>query len=162
MNIYSLTSEYKLIEAQLLDEECDQESFQKLLDSVKADINNKILNYAFVIKNLENTLNGINEAIGAMCVRQKQICNKIETLKEYTLKAMNETGINKIESDYFNVSVRNNMPKVIIDNESKIPEEFLRVKTIIEPDKIRIKDFLSSGEVLAGAHLEANKSLQIK
>jgi hypothetical protein len=162
MNIYNLTNEYKLIEAQLMDENCDKEIFVSLLNSMQGELKNKIINYAFVIKNLENAYDGITDAILQMQDRRDRIYDKIEALKNIALNAMRETNIDKIESEYFNVSIRNNAPKVIIEDDSKIPIEFMRVKEIKEPDKVKIKEFMINGEVLEGVHLETSKSLQIK
>jgi hypothetical protein len=162
MNIYQLTNEYKSIEIQLLNEDCDQDIFLELLNGVKSDIKDKIINYVFVIKNFENAYNGITDAIILMEKRRDRIYDKIEALKTIALKSMIETEVNKIESEYFNVSVRNNTSKVVIDDQGIIPSEFIRIRETREPDKIKIKEFLSTGEILEGAHLESSKSLQIK
>lgn len=51
---------------------------------------------------------------------------------------------------------------VVIDDESKLSKKFKIRKVVETPDKKAIKDALSGGKNVPGAHLSENKSLKIK
>lgn len=47
----------------------------------------------------------------------------------------------------------------MIDDETKIPAEYMRETTVTEPDKLAIKAALTAGEEIAGVRLEQGVSL---
>lgn len=51
---------------------------------------------------------------------------------------------------------------VVIDDESAIPDEFLRSKTTYHPDKTSIKEAIQSGASIPGARIEERRSWSIK
>lgn len=92
--------------------------------------------------------------------RIKKTSENIEKrLKERLLQAMMVMGVDKMEIGLRKLSIRNTSA-VNITDEAHIPAEYI----IIEPkyDKTRIKDALKSGDVIPGAELVTNKSIQIR
>ena len=71
--------------------------------------------------------------------RRKHAEAQMERLKKYLLDNMQDTGITKIECPYFKISLAKCPPSVEVVNEELIPEEYWRVKTIREVDKVSIK-----------------------
>jgi hypothetical protein len=55
--------------------------------------------------------------------------------------------------------MRANPPRLIIEDETAIPKDYLREKVLIEPDKNSIKAALSLGEEIAGVKLVQTMSL---
>jgi len=85
-------------------------------------------------------------------------------VREYLKFNMERTGISKIDSPYFRISLRQNPVSVVVDNEGSIPCEFFRYPEAPPPsvDKKAIKAAIEAGEEVNGAHLERGTSLIIK
>ena len=64
-------------------------------------------------------------------------------------RLMQASGINRHRTTEGNLSVGNAPEKVIITDESAIPDEFMR--TTKEPNKTAIKDALKAGNDVSGA-----------
>ena len=96
--------------------------------------------------------------------RQKSIENNIENMKSNLQKAMVLTGKTKFSTSLFNFNIAKNPPSVIIDDESKIPQEYL-IPQPAKIDKTAIKNLLknlSDNDKITFAHLEQKESLRIK
>lgn len=91
---------------------------------------------------------------------RKGLEGKAETLKRAIDTFCKKTGIERAESVSARISYKKNPPSVKIDNEADIPKEYWRVK--LEVDKTAIKEAISSGKTVEGAHLESAVSIQIK
>jgi hypothetical protein len=75
---------------------------------------------------------------------------------------MEATGLEKIEGPAIRLSFRKSSA-VVIDGEDLIPASFMRHKPSPppEPDKKAIAEMIKAGYEVAGAHIEARRSLQI-
>jgi aromatic ring-opening dioxygenase LigB subunit len=60
------------------------------------------------------------------------------------------------------LSIRKNPPRVVIDYEDMIPDEFLRTRTVTEVARDEIKRAIQAGQDVPGAHLEQTERLEIK
>ena len=74
---------------------------------------------------------------------------------------MNGIGLNKVEGKLFKISFRKSKIVRIID-ETKIPKEFIKVKTTETVSKTDLGKALKNGEFIEGAELVESRSLQIK
>ncbi len=96
---------------------------------------------------------------------KKKIDAKIKTIEnaqdfvesEHTKST---TAIGDLEGNNFIFKLQKTKDKVVIDNEAKISDLYLRTKVTHEPDKTAIFDALKAGQSVDGAHLEANFSLK--
>ena len=77
---------------------------------------------------------------------------------------MQRTGINKIDSPYLHIALRNNPPSVVVDDPTLIPERYMRQAPPPPPmpDKREIAAALKFGEKVPGAHLEVKQTVVIK
>lgn len=93
--------------------------------------------------------------------RESRIRRRIFSLRGLAFKIMEAAELKKAELPEATLSIRNGTPKVIIVDETQLPENCVRTKT--EPDKTKIKDALLSGETVEGAVLSnAEPSLSIR
>jgi hypothetical protein len=83
-------------------------------------------------------------------------------MRGYALVQLIRTGITEIDSPEFKILVRENPPKVVVDDEDAIPKVFKQKETIITILKAEIRKTLIEGKSVAGAHLEREKRLTIK
>ncbi|HAT4125204.1 TPA: siphovirus Gp157 family protein [Clostridium perfringens] len=165
MKLYELTQNYRNLES-LLDNLGEQEGLtvemiHGALGQVEDDINTKIENTCKVIKEIEADSIGIDEEIKRLSALKKQKENTVKKLKEYVEFEMNGIGLNKVEGKLFKISFRKSKVVKVLD-ETKIPKEFIKVKTTESISKTDLGKALKSGEIIAGAELVENKTLQIK
>ena len=161
--LYLLTQEFREAAEKLADAELPDEVIADTLESLQFPIDEKAKNVAMVIRNIEASAKAIKEAADAMILRAKSEENRAKNLKGYLQSAMEATGITKIESPYFVISLRNNPESVVIDAESQIPADYMReVPATYSPDKTLIKKAIQDGYEVPGCHLTRTQSLQIK
>lgn len=92
--------------------------------------------------------------------RIKKIAENAEKrLKESMQWAMEALGRDKMEVGLHKLSLRNSTAVAITD-ETAIPAEYIIVETKV--DKMRIKEALKGGAIIAGAELQTNTSIQIR
>ena len=161
--LYLLTQEFREAAEKLADAELPDEVIADTLESLQFPIEEKAKNVAMVIRNIEASAKAIKEAADAMILRAKSEENRAKNLKGYLPSAMEATGITKIESPYFVISLRNNPESVVIDAESQIPADYMReIPASYSPDRILIKKAIQDGYEVPGCHLTRTQSLQIK
>lgn len=163
-NLYEITQDYLQILSMMEDPELDPKTLADTMEAVEGELEIKAENYAKVMKNLEADVAGIKAEIDRLSERKKTIENNIKRMKEALQFSMETTGKTKFKTELFSFSVRNNTPKVVMDEEyiENVPERFLKYKDP-EINRTAIKEAIQNGEDLEGlAHLEQSKSLTIK
>lgn len=161
MKLYELTQNYRNLENLVEQEGLTVEMIQEALGQVEEDINTKIENTCKVMKEIEADGLGIDEEIKRLTVLKKQKENTAKKLKEYVEFEMNGIGLNKVEGKLFKISFRKSKAVKILD-ETKIPKEFIKIKTTETISKTELSKALKNGEIIEGAELIENRSLQIK
>lgn len=73
---------------------------------------------------------------------------------------MKQAGVNKLKGAVYSMSIRAT-DIVSIVNQDALPEQFIRVKTTVEPDKVALKAALKAGQDIPGAALSQSFSLQV-
>lgn len=117
--------------------------------------------YAAVIREKEARAEALREEAHRMADLAKREEATVEYLKERLFAAMQEQGLNSADLPHFRLSLRKSQAVDVTDKDL-IPQDYLRVKTVIEPDKNAIKTALKQGQDVPGAALIDRQSLQIK
>jgi hypothetical protein len=71
---------------------------------------------------------------------------------------MEAADIQKVSCPLFTITLAKGRDVAIIDDEEKLPDDLMRVKTSLEPDKVAILEALKNGKEVPGAHIEKSKS----
>lgn len=168
MNVFELASQYRQLEA-LVDADRDDVPEDALLAhwlQTEGDLNHKIENIGFAIRNREAILAGKQEAIKAMEASAITIEKEIERLAKLAVDLLTATGHKKAGGQALTLSVVPNQPKVVIEDENAIPAEYLReipaVAASTAPDKKKLADDMKAGVIVAGAKLVPSVRLAIK
>lgn len=160
MNLYEITQEALYLSTLLETEELTPELEEALIinqDQLQA----KAVNYAKVIANYQAESDAIDQEIKRLKAMKESREKKIEWLKESVKKAMLVSGIEKVESPLFKISVRRS-ESVEVDLVEALPNAFQNVKNVVTADKVAIKEAIKRGENVTGARLVENFNLQIK
>lgn len=157
-SLYELTGIFKQIaEMEGLDEETKLDT----LDSIDwtDQFEEKVENTVKVIKNKEADVEQLKEEIDRLTKRKKSIENDITRLKTGLQGAFEITGHDKVKTLLFTVSLANNQPSVVVD-EDLLPKKYFVQK--LTPDKTTIKELLKAGKKVKGAVLQESRSLRIR
>lgn len=156
MNLYELTKEIENFElpvnedGEILDDELSAE-----LDSLMLARDTKIENIALWIKNLKAEAEAVKAEKDKLAKREKSLGNLADRLKGYL--SDNLQG-EKFQTPRVVLSWRKSTAVEVDDDFSD--ERFIKYEPKIS--KSDIKDALKSGEIIEGARLVENNSLQIK
>ena len=142
----------------------DKEFYSDTMDGLQLSWKEKAGGVSAYIGNLEATVAAIKNAEKNMAERRKSILRNVESLKKYLMDNMDRLNIDKIETEYFVAKIKKNPPKVVINNEEEVPEDFWdkQVKWVI--NKTKIKEALKGdGKVnVKGAEIVQSRRLVIK
>jgi hypothetical protein len=163
-SLYVLASEYHASASKLLESDFDEQTIADTLEGLSGELEFKATNVAMLVRNLEASAEQIKIAEKSMADRRKAIESKAESIKRYLKDNMQRSGITKIESPYFALTIKKNPPSVIIDDATAIPAKFMVTPPAPppSPDKTAIKAALQAGELVDGAHIEQGERLEIK
>ena len=148
-NLYELTWKYKEIQNHLLNED----GYPIELIAADEEINSKIENYGFVIRNLESDSEALDAEIDRLMERKKTTDKAIDRMKEMVMNAMKATDKTKLTTPHFSFTVAKAGGKTPVKITGDVPHEWCKVK--YEPDKDKIRTAIEQdGEIFDFAELE--------
>ena len=160
MNLYEITREAQELAFLLETDELTPELEAALLIN-QDQLQTKAGNYAKVIANIQSDADAIDTEIKRLKAMKDTKDRSINRLKEALRDAMLVSGIDKIESSLFKLSLRRS-EAVEVDVVEALPNAFQNVKNVVTADKVAIKEAIKRGENVTGARLVENFNLQIK
>jgi hypothetical protein len=122
LTLYDISNEYAEAAEKLADMDLPAQAVMDTLEGLQGEIDRKATNVAMFCQNLETLANQIKEAEAKMAHRRKVLENRAASIKAYIKTCMESAGITKIECPYFKMAIRQNPPRVVIDNMEAIPE----------------------------------------
>lgn len=167
LTLYETAAEFALAAAKLHESDLDQQTISDTLEGLAMPVESKARNVALVIKNFDANADAIKAAAEQLMQRYDKIMERRQWLADYLLANMQRCGITKIEHPLVTIAVRTNRGAVVIDDEAKIPWEYMNQKPPEplpppRPDKNMIADAIRNGEVIEGARLVHSPRLEIK
>lgn len=134
---------------------------EQALSLTQDEFNEKALSYALVVKHFDDETEIINKEIERLSAKLAQAEKKKEVFKQTLSTAMQQFGVEKIETPTLKLSFRKS-ESVEIEDVNKIPLLYVEEKTVTSVSKNDIKKAIKAGEVVPGAKLITNQNLQIK
>ncbi|NVZ09764.1 siphovirus Gp157 family protein [Allochromatium humboldtianum] len=162
LKLYELSAEYlDALEALAELEDLPPEVIADTLEGLAGAWEDKALNVARYVRNLEAEAAAIEEARKRMDARAKATANQAARLKAYLKAELERTGL-KPKAPDLALRLQSNPPSVVVDDETRIPNAYRRTETVTTLLKADISAALKAGKTVAGAHLEASKRLVIQ
>lgn len=157
-NLYELTWKYKEIQNHLLNDD----DYPVWLIAADEEINSKIENYGFVIRNLESDSDALDAEIKRLMDRKKTTDKAIDRMKEMVMNTMKATDKTKLTTPHFKFTVARAGGKTPVKITGDVPHEWCKVK--YEPDKDKIRTAMEEdGEIFDFAELgERTEYLRMK
>jgi hypothetical protein len=160
MKLYQITQEAQYLAALLETEELTPELEAELLIN-QEQLQTKGINYAKVIANYQSESDAIDAEIKRLKAMKESRDKKVTWLTESLKKAMLVSGIEKIESPLFKISLRRS-EAVEVEIPEALPVDWQVKKVTITADKVAIKKAIKEGYSITGARLVENFNLSIK
>lgn len=165
MKLYEITGAMKEVQ-QMIDDGIPVEQLQDTLDEIEIDFKEKAESCLFSLANLSAEIEGCKTEIARLNDRKKLKENQANKLKEYLLFHMQELGMKKADNGVMTASVRKGSPKLQINNEDAIPQEFKKISTSVSIDKkllLKSLEELEEGKTIEGAEvIQGENTLTIK
>lgn len=128
------------------------------LEALQIKRERKIENVALWVKNLRYEAQNLKAEREALAERENAAKRKIEGLEAYLETAL---AGQKFETPKVKISFRKSTA-VVITNESKLPEIYIKTKVEKSPDKLAIKEAFKTNIQIPGAILAEKTNIQIK
>jgi hypothetical protein len=156
-----LSAELEAVNYLARDPDIPMEAIADTIEGLEGMFNAKAVKVVHVIANNESDIAEIDTEIKRLQGRKKVMNNAKDRLKEYLRFNMEATGVTKIESPLFNITLVKPRDIVSVDDETMLPGDYKRVT--ISPDKVSIGRALKEGFDVPGASLtKGSSSIRIK
>jgi hypothetical protein len=164
LTLYQLSDSYRQALEALTDPDAHlpAEAVNDTLEALAGELEDKAVNVAKFLRNMETTAEAIKAAEADMAKRRKALENRVQWLKDYLKNNMEHSGITAIESPYFKLSIQSNPPAVDVFDENLVPAEFKEPVVNWKVDKTAIKKAIQAGQYVPGAGLTNGMRLVIK
>ncbi|MCX7166599.1 MAG: siphovirus Gp157 family protein [Rhodocyclales bacterium] len=162
MPLYRIADDYVAVARQLADLDLPDEVIADTLEGASGDLESKSWNVAALIQQFDGDVSLIKDAEQRMASRRRTLERRVDWLRGYLLVQLLRVGIHEIDSPEFVIRVRDNPPKVILDDETLVPCTYRREEIVLSIRKDEIRKTLLDGQAVPGAHLEREKRLVIK
>lgn len=160
MTLYELTEEFQQLLQIAEDPDADEQTIADTMEALTGEIEDKIDGYATVINSMLADIETIRAEEKRLAERRRIYDERVSRMKTAVKSAMELTGKTKVQTAVYTVSIRKSPAKLVIDDESLIPERFWKPQ---EPvlDKAALRDAIK--EVWSpAAHLVQGTALVIK
>ena len=161
--LYELSEQYTHLVELLEDPETVDEEIEVELDRISGQIAHKTEAIAGLVRWYEGLAGMRKDEAKRMAATVGTFEQRAERLRAYVLRHMQATGVTRIDTGRFTVSVRLNPPRVEVLEAMAVPPEFQRTKIIQDVDKIAItKHWKETGEVVPGVDIVRSERLDIQ
>ena len=161
--LFALADEFLELARVLSDEqEMPNDIIDEILEAYSGEREPTCWNVAAMIQQFEGEAEMVRTVEKRIVGRRKNLEGRADWLRNYLLVNMLRTGINELSSPEFVVKVCDNPPKVILDDEDAIPDDYKEEETVVSIKKAELRSaMLDDGEIIPGCHLEKGKRLKI-
>jgi len=157
MKLIEYFGEYESLLNRLEDcEENEEVEIGLYLNEVVDGLEDKLEKCAWMYRNLLAESEVFKGEAERLATKAKIKARQAEQLKDYVAYCLNGKSV---KTKTFSLSFRKSESVEIVGD---VPEQYQRVKTVIEPDKTLIKTDLKSGADLEFAKLVTKQNLQIR
>ena len=159
--MYELTADYMTVLSMATDGETPPEAIADTLEAIGGEIEIKAESSAVIMQELNAEADKLDAEIKRLTARKNALETNSDAIKDRIYNTMKSTKKEKFKTTLFSFSIKKNPPKLVIDDETKIPKKYL----IPQPAKIdnaALKADLNEGKKLKYAHIEQGESLTIK
>lgn len=157
MKLYDLSGPYRELQRLAEDGEDVEPALAKLDDVLEV----KAERLLAVLRGLEADMTALDAEAQQLAKRKRKLAATEAQLRGFLVKSMTDAKIERIKCRAFTMWLKQS-DAVIVDDEEAIPDDFMRVKTIREPNKTLILNaHRERQEIVPGTHIEQRMNLQV-
>ena len=154
MRLYEIAEQYKSIQEMAdSDDENMMVAIADTMEGIEAEFQEKAQAIVATAFNVESDIDAIDAQIKRLQEKKKTIQSKSEWLRDYLKRNMETTGINKITCPLFSITLSAPGKQVEVTDQALLPDDYVKVKTVVSPDKVAIAKALKDGADIPGALL---------
>jgi len=164
MNLFDIAAQYRADCEKLASLDIDEQTLADTLEGLSGDLEVKATNIAALARNIEAMAGAIKGAEEQMAARRKTLEARADRLRSYMLAGMQAAGVQKIETPYFALSLKQNPASVLVEEPGLVPAEFMKTPEPppAAPDKRAIGEALKAGKDVPGCKLVRGVRLDIR
>lgn len=165
-NLYQIDSKiYDLLtlpESEIVDEDgVVIRDVWKELEELQGERVDKLVDSMRVAAELDENAKALNEEIARLTVRKKNFQERAAAIRQRVASSMEQAQEKSVENLTARITLVRTKSVDILD-ETELPLELLRSKTVVEADKKAIGERLKAGEEVPGARFKENLSVRLK
>lgn len=158
--LYALAAQYTALLERLDEGEAVDEA---QLEALVGSVEEKGAGLVHVLAQLDADDAQLKAEIDRLLARKRAVTSHRERLREYVKRTLSDHQITRLKAGTFSIALGEGPPSVVVDDESKIPEDYVRTKITKEPNKAAILEaYKAHGEVVPGVHIERSLTLRIR
>jgi predicted DNA-binding protein YlxM (UPF0122 family) len=160
MKLYEIASQYETLIDFDMETDEDVQAFMALMGEIQDDFNVKAESICKLVKTFQAEAEAFKAEKLRLEKRQKALENKADALKNYLAFNAKEilTAGEKRTVGLFKIGFRKNPPKLVIDPDAIIPQDFYDWT----PNTTALKQAIKDGEEIPGVRLESSESFVIQ
>lgn len=132
-----------------------------IIERIGAELMTKTDNIAGVLRRLDAEAEWLKAESDRLAKRRKTYDTAADWLKSYTITTIRANGWDRVKTTANTLFIRRD-EKVDAPDANVLPDEYCRIKTLREADRIKLKAALRAGAVIPGAVLRTTESLQVR
>lgn len=151
-NLYELMAGYEFLSEAMDDPELELDQLKAVvdhLDDTRGSLKEKVDNVCRVLANLAGEAARYKVEEQRLSARRKAVENKHEALRDWVRQSMRALDVKSIKTDLHSISIGAGVEQVVVNDESKIPDDYWRVKKDVDKSKI-MENYKQTGEVVPG------------
>lgn len=166
MNVFELAGQFRQLQS-LIEAGAENEALDAELASVEGSFDQKLENMAFIIRNNEAAIAGLQTAMAALQARIDAATRENERVQHTMLRLMAATGKDKVAGRFLVVKRKINPISVRVIDEAVVPREYLRhVPEKVTPqswevDKKKIAADAKEGVIVEGVEIVRTEKVVI-
>ena len=162
--LYELADEFDEIYREISEADPDEdfsEEIKERLRKAEGDFEDKLISCVKVLKSLAGEAASCLVESERLTKRARSLARNADSLKDYIKECMVSSGMLRVKSSLFSISIADNPPSVDVFDIDGIPEEFT-VDVPRKVSKIDIKLAIERGEEVPGAQLVRSQGVRIR
>lgn len=162
-SLYKLSEEYNNL-LDVLEVAEDEEVKEIVLNSLtekNEDIRTKTDNIVKFIRNLEADISALKDEEKRLSNKRKVVENSKKRIEKYLFDYTKSLDNKKLKGNLFEIGIKKNPAKLIVDSTEFIPSQFKTVETVETINNVELKKYIKDNPI-KGCRLEQGESLKIK
>lgn len=150
MKLYEIAAEYQsALDALATDEHLSAETISDSLAGIDEAFEQKAVNVGKYCQSIKRELAAVSAEIERLGKRAATLENAEGRMREYLIRNMQALGKTRIDDALLPLKLVNNPPRLDVPVVEAVPPQYMKEKTVLAPDKPRIKQELSDGTLTA-------------